>query len=463
MKKKFILFYFFLSWVLFSKSQTNYSNVRTLHTLKIGDTLPDVPLKKLLNFKTRTVRTEEFKGKSLIIDFWSVHCPPCISSMPRFQILQQEFGDRLQILISTTDKEQDVLKLLQNSPIAKNTKLAISAEDTLLSKLFPHTIIPHEIWIDEKGIVKEITSDIEVTKHNVERFLSKEKTNFGIKRDFTEWNLKHYFSGLPVNDSAILFRSLLTKHTPGSPASSFVDRNSENNIQRCFFGGTQIVRIYFKAFVKTKIPMINRNYIQFDFGDSSIFKRFINSQFETFIPDKFPYFKWNTRDEWLADNVVNYENISLNALPENVFFNNIIEDLNKYMPFKGKVIDKPDANCWIIRKAVDNAQELIKTKGNEPEYILTTYKVGVINKTMDEFVNRLNWFWNVEPIYNETGIDIPIDLVIDIEGSSTYIPERGLAINSPLDINILKKQLNKYGLDIIRSTRTMKVLVMTDK
>src|SRR6201999_1317282 len=53
--------------------------------------------------KTSSAHIASFKGKLLILDFWGVTCSSCIAEMPKMQRLQQEFGDKIQILLVTRD------------------------------------------------------------------------------------------------------------------------------------------------------------------------------------------------------------------------------------------------------------------------------------------------------------------------------------------------------------------------
>jgi thiol-disulfide isomerase/thioredoxin len=341
--------------VLDVKSQSNNNVIKQLHTLKIGDTLPDIPLKKIINHKTASARSSDFLNKFLIIDFWGIHCAPCISAMPHLQEIQNRYGDQLDILLSTTDKEADVRKLLNTSPIAKSTKLSVSVEDTLLDRLFPHMLIPHEIWIDRKGVVRYITSEKEITDQNVAAFVNNQNLFFGEKKDFLDWDYTKYNAGIPIDDSTIVFRSMLTRYKAGIPASSFIDKDSNNNIKRAYFSSTQLIRILFKAVTKNNIAMLNRNYLDIQLKDSAIINTYVPAHLENFIPESYPFYKWNSKQEWLTDNIYNYELITSIPIPDSIFFGRIIDDINAIVPFKTKIVTKTDADCWIV-KASDSAK-----------------------------------------------------------------------------------------------------------
>ena len=69
-------------------------------------TLPTVQGKK--------VSLSEFKGKVVVINFWSSHCPPCILEMPSFQKLNQAMkGKPFQLLAVTTDSREVAEDVMQ--------------------------------------------------------------------------------------------------------------------------------------------------------------------------------------------------------------------------------------------------------------------------------------------------------------------------------------------------------------
>lgn len=45
--------------------------------LTIGDTLPDVEINNIVNYKAKSVKASDFKGKLLILDFWAT-CVPLV-------------------------------------------------------------------------------------------------------------------------------------------------------------------------------------------------------------------------------------------------------------------------------------------------------------------------------------------------------------------------------------------------
>src|SRR6185437_11984299 len=66
--------------------------------LRVGEKVPDVVVGNIINYKYKTARLSDFKGKLLILDFWATWCSGCIRAMPKMEALEQQFNGRLQVL-----------------------------------------------------------------------------------------------------------------------------------------------------------------------------------------------------------------------------------------------------------------------------------------------------------------------------------------------------------------------------
>lgn len=142
--------------------------------LRIGDRMPDLPLGNVHNNKTGKTRLSDFKGKLVILDFWQSYCGPCIKGFPKMQKLQQEFGDKIQILlVNTTETIEEAnrqnrnLKLPDLPCIMKDA--SISKE---LEKLFPSSTLGHQVWIDQQGKIKLRGSSLNNTSEKIREFLA---------------------------------------------------------------------------------------------------------------------------------------------------------------------------------------------------------------------------------------------------------------------------------------------------
>ncbi|HEX4604025.1 MAG TPA: TlpA disulfide reductase family protein, partial [Candidatus Angelobacter sp.] len=60
----------------------------------IGSTAPDFTVKD----SDRTVSLHDYRGKIVVLNFWSAHCAPCIAEMPSLVQLQKRMGDKITVV-----------------------------------------------------------------------------------------------------------------------------------------------------------------------------------------------------------------------------------------------------------------------------------------------------------------------------------------------------------------------------
>ncbi len=92
--------------------------------------LPVAPNWSLKNLDGTTVRLSDFRGKVVILDFWTTWCPPCRKEMPGLVELQKRYGARGLVVIGVSlDEETRAVKpvaqsLNVNYPIVFGTPAA---------------------------------------------------------------------------------------------------------------------------------------------------------------------------------------------------------------------------------------------------------------------------------------------------------------------------------------------------
>lgn len=156
--------------------------------LSIGDTVPE----SLWNSNHTVYKEgkivnhslEPYRGKLLILDFWSTWCGPCIRSLPELDSIGKMFGDKAQVVLVTKNTNEILSKFLKNNDYAKGVKLPFILNDSILNSHFPHRSISHQIFIDSKGIVRAITGINGATIKNIQAIVNGNPINFPLKDDF---------------------------------------------------------------------------------------------------------------------------------------------------------------------------------------------------------------------------------------------------------------------------------------
>lgn len=120
---------------------------------QIGERVPDLPLKNIINYKDSAATFSSFGDKLIILDFWNTHCTTCIKMFPLEDSLQAMLSGDVQFILVTSDKKEDIILFLEKykQKHGSSLRLPILAGDNLLHKLFLFTYIPHYVWISPTG------------------------------------------------------------------------------------------------------------------------------------------------------------------------------------------------------------------------------------------------------------------------------------------------------------------------
>lgn len=125
----------------------------TLHppkVVKTGEPLYDTLLRDLSN---NSYHLADFKGKYILLDFWSFGCGPCHASVPEMKAIHERFKDSLTIVSLSSDnrkmweKATDVFKMSW-------LNLSDGAETRGIYAHYGVEGIPNYVLIDRDGIVK---------------------------------------------------------------------------------------------------------------------------------------------------------------------------------------------------------------------------------------------------------------------------------------------------------------------
>ncbi len=118
---------------------------------ELGGTAKLAPNWELKDLNGRTVRSSDFKGKVVILDFWATWCPPCRAEIPGFVELQKQYGkdDVVVIGISLDDTKASVVRKFTDK-LAVNYRVVLGDQDT--TRAFGGIdAIPTTFIIDREG------------------------------------------------------------------------------------------------------------------------------------------------------------------------------------------------------------------------------------------------------------------------------------------------------------------------
>ncbi len=129
-----------------STPRTNGQNVG----ISIGKTAPDFELE---NLEGEKVKLSDYKGKSVILNFWASWCPPCREEMPEFQRIYSENKDRLVVIgVNLQESKQNAEAFAKKHVITFPILLDPNAQVKEIYNVFTQ---PVTYFIDKDGKITD--------------------------------------------------------------------------------------------------------------------------------------------------------------------------------------------------------------------------------------------------------------------------------------------------------------------
>ncbi len=125
-----------------------------------------------LNGQVRNIK--EWDGQVILLNFWATWCPPCLSEIPGFIELQDQYGDQgFQVIGIAIDEEEAVrefvARLKINYPV-----MAVEHEALELSSRYGNRMgaLPYSVFINRQGEISDTITG-ELSKIEAEEMLRK--------------------------------------------------------------------------------------------------------------------------------------------------------------------------------------------------------------------------------------------------------------------------------------------------
>ena len=101
----------------------------------------------------KTVNTQDWQVKVLVVNFWASWCPPCVEEMPALDKLQQEFLQQKVLFVGIgIDSPSNIREFLSKTPVSYPIVIG-GLEGSNLSKQLGNSqgALPYTIIINAKG------------------------------------------------------------------------------------------------------------------------------------------------------------------------------------------------------------------------------------------------------------------------------------------------------------------------
>ena len=112
----------------------------------------------LPSHKGERLSLESLRGKTVLLNFWSMTCAPCMEEMPDLAELAKSLGDRRDIAVVTVcvDEERDEALAALKAAIGGEPPFPVlfDPEREVVAKLFGTRKYPETWLIDDRGVIR---------------------------------------------------------------------------------------------------------------------------------------------------------------------------------------------------------------------------------------------------------------------------------------------------------------------
>lgn len=117
-------------------------------------------LEGMMTMEGRKINRDDLIGKPTLLNFWFIKCKPCIEEMPALNRLKEKYGDRMNFIAVTFEKEEDVAKFLKKHNY--DFEQVVNSR-TIIDQLAISSY-PTNIFMNEMGDVVEVEGGLPYTK-----------------------------------------------------------------------------------------------------------------------------------------------------------------------------------------------------------------------------------------------------------------------------------------------------------
>ena len=391
--------------------------------LSIGDTLPSFTSDETVNYPG-TINLDDYKGKLLILDFWSSYCSGCIAALPKLYAVQKKYSNRIAIIVVTSQSKLETETFWKKHNGTKDYLFPVITNDSILRQYFPYNSMPHIAWIDPAGIVNGITFSEYVTEQNIDLVLNNKQVNWPVKT-IMEWfdpqqSLLTWNGNAGVDPSTIYYTTITGSLYATRPYWGIKKDSVKQTVRYT------LVNMPISAFYSLALQQI---------GWQQVLQRIAYN-----VKDSSRLFPRKGKDyvtEWDIKNKYCYEAVYPLGITNEELGRQLIQDINEFSGLNGRIV-KRKMDCWVLSKIRKKHGQ--KLSGSAP---LT-----------HTFNNAKNLIGDVSSVLSIR--------VLDEAESSKEFPIV-MAQGDMQDIAKLNNRLELYGLKLKKKKRAMEVFIVYEK
>jgi thiol-disulfide isomerase/thioredoxin len=403
-------------------------NVNVTANPLINQLCPAFSFDTLLNYKSDKLSLEDLKGKFVIVDFWGTFCVPCIKAFPKLENLQKQFPDSLQILLVATDGYVKAKHFYDTRKKANNAMYLPCAINRNMTKYFQIREVSTYVWIDDKGFIRAITDESQLTEQKISDFINGRMGAVREKEKRVQIDVKKPLTDIvkEIDSNSVIISSVLTRYVKGLGALTSWPKK-----------GTA---------AKHKFIAVNmglKNLYQIAYGDSVDAVPSARVVIESAQPEKFIRPKDADIEEWIVNNGYCYE-INVPQVSRDSILKLMRGDLQRMFGYNA-FLETQVKKCLVLKAERDF--RLLQDTTITPKISYNTGGIIVTNQPFKQLFTMLQYYIRDYVLIDETGLTGKIDLTINAMMN---------------DVDALSKELKKHGLNLQFENRPLQMLVIKD-
>ncbi|MFC0776013.1 TlpA family protein disulfide reductase [Terrimonas alba] len=396
--------------------------------LSIGDKLPLLTLPNTINNKSGHLNFADYKGKSIILDFWNQRCAPCIAAFPHLDSLQQQFDNDIQLILVNKESKDSTINFFARRKKIKMPSLPMITGDTLLSSMFPSEGYPYHVWIDRNGTISYFSGGYNTTVKHISDFL--EGTKLKLKNPtFTKRNDNPAMN--TTMQKGLIYYSAISRCSNELDIGNVMGEIiNEGKAVKLSVNCSSVLDLYKLAFEeKGKYSFAAQYSLNLQVADKHSYIPPLNN---------------NKMDDWLDNHAFNYQLIVPAAMANNRF-KIMQQDLQRFFDLDAKIeIRKVKSLVLKHTRSMSSSIKPVLLNGDSAFHF--------INQPLSDLINFLEgWIAYEYPFINELDEMILINAIV--KASSV----------TPLNPSSLMQDLHFSGLELCWEERDMPVLSLSQK
>lgn len=408
-----------------------------IKSLSIGDQAPDFQLNGVVNFYKNKARLQDFKGKWLVLEFWTRACVACIQGFPKFEELAREFEGRAQFVL-IGDNSQKYNKGIESlyQRIAQSSNLELTAGyDSLVFAHYQVSSTPHVVIIDPAGKVKVITYGTELNAQKLQALLQGKAANWVTKpgtivdRPVESKRIMLRTIRIVADCKSILHESTIRDWQSPNPIQINLKLDLQHLIDQYSTTCTSLKRLYLMAYLGTA-EWDCQDSIYLNVWKTPILELRDSSKFQQDFLRAIGLYNYSIQFKQSQDKTAAMSAIQTDL--EYLFgYDCVLEERN--MPYYKLVRSETKKR---FRKSTSPKQ----VKGDPSGYVFK----GI---HLSDLVRLLDYYYPEKVFIDQTGITDLIDFQLQADMTN---------------LNAIQTGLKAMGLELIVEARKFQVLVIRD-